>query len=155
MFDKIMIRRLLPPAYRQPKMIAYLKAMVGIPYQYYKDFKKWRLQQLRCLRYSSQTLSLQEFLRIQFSNIEIEIITQRMMDMYIFWKNENRLPNYIYWGDENKAPKYIYWHDELDTNQSYDFIVRVPQILASFEAEIRFYVDKLKLASKQYKIIYF
>jgi hypothetical protein len=155
MFNSIMIRRLLPPMYRGTIFISWLKALVTIPKSHFYSFKFWSLKQNRYRRYSSQTLSLQTFLRIEFSDNTIEIINRELDDKYIYWQNENQSPMYIYWQNENQSPTYIYWREELNNAPKYDFIVRIPIALQSFENEIHFCVNRLKLASKRYVIIYF
>lgn len=158
MFSKDIISKLLKVKYRTPKRIARIFGSLKTARDIYNSFDAFRNRVNNCLQYSSQTLSLESFLRIQFNNIGINVVNDfsNIEPAFDFWLYENQEPQYTYWLSESADPSYIYWlFEESDITLNFDFIVEVPSALMNREAEIKAAIIKLKLAGKRYKIVYY
>jgi len=160
MFNEEFIEDLLPVELRKPKMIAWLTNICKSERNIFEIFELFRLRVNECRRYSSQTLSLEAFLRLKFNNNGINIVNS-FSDfdiILIYWLFENQQFEFDYWLEETEDEGFpnSYWlEEEANITLYYDFIVEVPFILISKEDEIKSYLNKIKLAGKRYKIIYY
>lgn len=137
-----LIRRDVPFAVRKPKMLAYLLALISPVITLYNRFLGFRSStdldllvtgQVRILRYH-----INQRFDLGFERIEILDGDDNNI-LYIFLESENQ-PVFL--------PQFI-------SGNTVDFIVRVPQDLAGLENQIKDFLNRFKLASKRYEIIYF
>ena len=155
MFSKELIEKLLPPIRRKTKQIAWLYRLLLLPRNIFATFDAFRARTNNCLLYSSQTLSLEKYLQLEFNSNGIFIINDfnDIDALYTFWLYENQEDPIIYFLSEEEQYPFVYFLLEEEESQNYyDFIVRAPSALASLTDEIRAVVNKLKLAGKRYKI---
>lgn len=156
MFSKPMISDMLAVKYRKLKRIAYLFASLRIARNIWGVFSAFKADTNNRLQYSSQTLSLQEFLRIKFSNLGINIVNDfsTIEASFDYWLYEDQAPQYNYFLAEGQDPEYDYFLiEEANVTLYFDFIIEVPVALSGRENEIKACTNMVKLASKRYKIV--
>lgn len=136
----ILINWLLPAPVRKAKMIAWLNALIAPVKGLHTQFTQFRNSTRNHLRVTGQKRVLQYFLNRGFIGSSlIEIYdTDQAEPVFIFLEDEN-MPVYL--------PVFI-------TGSAVDFIVDVPIDLKPQESSIRAFVDKYKLPTKRYEIIY-
>ena len=140
MFSKELIEKLLPPIRRKTKQIAWLYRLLLLPRNIFATFDGFRERTNECLLYSSQTLSLERYLQLKFNSNSIFIVNDfnDIDPLYTFWLYENQEDPIIYFLSEEEQYPFIYFLVEEEESQNYyDFIVRVPSALASLTDEIR------------------
>ena len=148
-----LIKQLLPPAVRKPKQIAWLMALVKPVQDLHTAFLAYRQQALRDITITSQVNRLTKALQDKFSNDGIYLVhpLDYLDQAYVYLYAEERLPEYDYLLEENHRPKeFDYILDEL--NRDFDFIVRVPAILAQSNNNITAFVNKYVMAGRRFKI---
>lgn len=158
MFNQPFIENQVPVKYRKPKHIAWLVSLMSHARKINDEFVLFRDAVRVCIRFNSQSLSLQRWLRNHFDNATITIVddSNLLSSIYVFWLFESQLPRYLFWLSEEPESEYIYWlEEEVNRNLFYDFTVQVPQSLEDHEPNMRAQINKLKLAGKRYRIVYF
>lgn len=155
MFSLEIIQRLMKPSLRKPIHLAYLKRLLTRGKELADTFKNFKAEWDERRLFNSQTLSLQEYLRLRFNEPSILVLNQnnQSSNIYLFWLHENQAKTHVFWLSESAPPKYIYWLHELDS-MSWDFCIQVPSSLQPALDEIRSIVDVMKLAGKRYKVTF-
>lgn len=160
--------RNLVPFYRQPKHLAWLKAL-GAPLQEYRDkiFNDYAdggtdydaneiIGVRERIKYNSQTIVLEAVLNKHFGVIVAPFIYIQNgisieQEIFLTDSGDGYLP--IYFGDSPNDVDTIYIGEEVDYNPAYDFIVYVPSALYATlgasnperTARVQEQVDKYKL----------
>lgn len=155
MFDSNFITNNIPIRYRKKKHVAWLVALMKPSHNLWNTFKAFRNSVRTQIQFNSQTLSLQTWLRTTFINGSITIVNDfsNISPTFAYWLYENQLPTYTYYlAEEEDLPTIYTLEEESNSTLYYDFIVEVPTALQSREDEIRAQLNRMKLASKRYKI---
>lgn len=153
-----LIQLLLPIQLRQTKIISYLRSAFGGIIQIYNDFLNYRDYANYLLYFNGQTIYLEHLLNDQFDNVLRRIYIYNIppaIIIYIYLKLENK-PKYIYQKIEN-APinKQIYLKNTSEYTSQLDFIVKVPVGL-TFDIHImKSWIERYKIAGKNYDIQYY
>lgn len=135
-----LINWLLPASIRKSKMIAWLNALVAPVKGIHSRFILYSNATRNALNITGQKRVLEYYLnRFWLGSSPIEVYdTDQAEPVFIFTEDEN-MPVYL--------PTFI-------TGSAVDFIVDVPYDLMSYESSIKAFVDKYKLPTKRYEIIY-
>lgn len=135
------IRRALPAVLRKVRIIAFLDALIspvvtlGGGFGFFRESIEQELQitpQVRILRYWLNRLFDPADQRIRV------LSATDTVPFFIFREDENR-PVYL--------PQFI-------SGSSIDFIVELPRSIRMLESQVRGFVDKYKLPTKRYRILY-
>jgi hypothetical protein len=136
-----LLRRAIPYPLRKDKILAYLRALIKPLFATLDEFQRYRARVELELAITGQVRILRFHLNNSFDpadrriRIEDDVAAQQV---YVFLESENR-PLYL--------PKFL-------SGSSVDFVVYLPFALQSLEASIRAFLDKYKLVTKRYRIIY-
>lgn len=136
-----LIRRSIPYPLRKDKLLAYVRALITPLFLTFDAFSRFRDRVELELAITGQVRILRYHLNNSFDpadrriRIEDDVAVQQV---YVFLESENR-PLYL--------PKFL-------SGSSVDFVVYLPVALQSLEASIRAFLDKYKLVTKRYRIIY-
>lgn len=136
----ILINWLLPSSTRKGRMLAWLNALVAPVKMLHGKFLIFSNTTRSGIYITGQKRILQYYLnRFWLGSAPIEVYdTDQAEPVYIFTENENQ-PVYL--------PVFI-------TGSAVDFIVQLPLDLQPYESAIRAFVNKYKLPTKRYEIIY-
>lgn len=140
---KKMIRWLMPFFLIKPKHLAWLETLLLPVETMYVDFLVYREQQLKEATITSETNRLTRALRDKFLNETIYILhpDDYLDQAFIYLESEGASPEFDYLDEENHAPLTFDFLDE-EYNSQFDFIVRIPDILAGNTDAIRAFVKK-------------
>lgn len=153
-----LIKLLKPSVLQKPRHYAWLKSLLSPLAETHENFKDFRLEFNRKLRYNGQVIVLENLLNNLFNNTDRGILVQTnpsgLSQIYLFNKEENQTPNYIYQKAEGK-PIYVFQKDE-NLQQIWDFEVIVPDGILTLEQErqIKAITNKYKLDGKRPRFIY-
>ena len=103
-------------------------------------------------KFNGQVIYLQHVLNDQFDPVDrlITIEDQANIDYdYLYLNAEGGQPNYVYLDSESASPYYLNLQSEY-TGATH-FVVKIPNTGIN-EIELKSWVDKYKLAGKQYEI---
>ncbi|WP_038531813.1 hypothetical protein [Formosa agariphila] len=148
----------LPINIRQPRVIAYLHALISPLVNLHYNWRQYRLANIYKLEHSWQVCSMRGALNDRFDAEQRRIFINDgdvHAAFYIYTEGEDR-PNYIYTETEiglgaNKT--WLYNENEL-VGSAADFTVYVPlEIMNLQQYEVIGLIDFYKLAGKNYKII--
>jgi hypothetical protein len=144
-----LIRWLVPVPLRQPKMIAWLQALVWPVVQLYQAFRKNRDGNLYRLSITPQVCFLEKMLNDRFDNADRRIFIDDAID---------RPPVYLYQDAEEK-PVYLgtrplYQDTEFGINLD-DFTVWVHSSIVFEFNEMRSLINLYKLAATRYSIQFY
>lgn len=155
LFDTNSIKRFMPPFMRQSVHVNWLVALMKRARSIYITFSDNQLTWDRKRTYSSQTASLEAYLRLFFteSNIYVLNLSNSSAQVFTFWLDESQTKPYIKWLSEAGSPTYVRFLEEYDnSNLNYDFIVRFPASFAGQSDLIISIVNSMKLAGKRWKL---
>lgn len=147
-----LVRLLLPIKLRQPKMIAWLKALTWPVQQLYSEFKRNRSANLYRLKITPQVVYLERLLNDRYDVAErrIKVIDSVYHDpTYIYTKAENK-PKYLRRKSE-AVFMYLFRKSETALDPA-DFTIEIPAEIEFQEPELRGIIDGYKLAGKTYSI---
>lgn len=154
----ILIQMLMPSILQKPRHLAWLKALLAPLMEIHEEFKIFRVEFNRRLRYNGQVIVLENLLNNLFDIDDRGILVQTnpsgLSQIYLFNKEENQVPNYIYQKAEGK-PIYIFQKNE-NLQQIWDFEVIVPDgiLTAEQERQLKAITNKHKLDGKRPRFIY-
>ena len=132
-----MIQWLIPSALRKSVMLAWLNALLAPVKTLHNSFVIFTAATKKDIAVTGQKRILEFHLNRYFGDIQIVDATASAQ-VYIYLESENS-PTYL--------PKFI-------SGSSVDFIAIVPFGLQSQEVAIRAFLNKYKLPTKRYNIIY-
>lgn len=143
---------MLPPILRRPLLLALLRAILKPLTSLMARFSALHEQSRKRLAITGQTISLVETLRERYRLPEgvIYMTEASERQLYIFQTGEGRTNTYIHSTREQRDPTTIRFAEE--GSREPDFMLHLPDFLASEEAEIRRFLDLYKPAGKRYAI---
>lgn len=150
------INRRLHKKRRTVKHIAWLNALLSplqtIANEFSSKCQEWDFR----IKYSSQQKVLASLLNKIFdpslARIRVVTITDLMPPVILYDDIENPDHPIVYDEDEGIQGPILYDEDEMDS--AYDFKVIVPASLSGSENRIRAWVERYRIGSKNYTIIY-
>ena len=157
-FDRLVLL-LLPALLRKPRQVAWLQWLATPVRTLYAAFVAYEADVRRQLSYNSQVLLFEEALndrfdpavrRIYISNSDVEL-----QPTYVNFVAEQQPNPVLYFQAEAAAPVYLFgW---VEFSQQSDFIVHAPRILNTpqLNTQLRALIHQLKLANKQYLLLFF
>lgn len=120
----------------------------------YNEFITNRLINLDRVKYTGQTMSLEEMLNQQYPSANGGIYILNTINVlpveHIYNLSDGQLENYIYNLSDGQAVSYIY--NVSDYVGGVDFIVYVPSAVVFEEIKMRLQIDRYRLAGKIYTI---
>lgn len=150
-FD-IIIELLLPVWLRQPKHLAFLKAVLKPLKQLYNTFVAYRTNTLRSISHTGQVIYIERLLNgdatVQYPIYLSDSDDDRLND-YIYNQSEGQLPIYLY---QDGALLPVEVNNEVEYENIDDFVVKVRGVPPMSDTEIRNIVEKYKPAGKRYSI---
>lgn len=146
------------PALFKPRQWAWVKAMVAPFKTLYNELKAYEDATDKLLRPNNQTIVQQVLLN--------DLYDATLRRIYIITEGDELPDNYLYNRTDIAASETLMLfgrvdlvgsatlYNRADYNNSYDFTVYLPASLSSQEATIRATIERYRLASIIYRIIY-
>lgn len=169
-FDRL-INQFVPHYMGGRRLILYLQALVS-PLQDLNDaFVEWAKETRIEASMTSQIFKFEWFLNRKFKKYfsdpmsRIVISNGTSLGVPLYWQSEN-MPHttmYLQEGDEQSEITdnvALYYSTERLTGDAYSFVVRSPypntELIsqAEFDSQLRYWIDRYRLASKTYNIQY-
>ena len=169
-YDKT-INQLVPHYIGGRRIILYLQALVS-PLQAINDsFVNWAKETRIEASMTSQIFKFEWFLnrkfRKYFANSEgrITISNGSSLGIPLYWQSEG-MPDTAFYYQQNDDQESIddnpamYYCDERLTGSAFSFVVHVPNpdttliTQSSYDSQLRYWIDRYRLASKTYNIQY-
>jgi len=152
----IIVQLLLPVWLRQPKQIAFLKAVLKPLKQLYNTFVAYRLKTLSDISHTGQVMYIEHLLNGDAMSVDDIYLSDNIgsrLDDYIYNQAEGQVPVYVY---NSGDPELVLWFVRNDQEYYFidDFIVNIPNGVVVSEANIKNIVNKYKQAGKRYSINY-
>lgn len=144
---------LIPEELRKIKLLSYLKFQFKPVATLWSAVLLYRTDKLREATITGETNRLETALQEKYGNAGIYIIqpTDYLDAAWIYKETEPHFEEWDYLESEAHEPtEYDYLETEYDPD--YDFIVRVPEILVTMQADMRIFLKKYIMAGKRYKI---
>lgn len=137
------VRWLLPAVLRQPRITAFVEALVEPIQTLYVLFSIYRTVQNDIAKTTGQVRILRNYLNRHFVSVDglIDIVDDELLP-----------PTYVYLEAENSP---LYLPTFIAQSGGSDFVVLVPASLMSQENQIKAAVNQFKLPSKVFRIEYF
>jgi hypothetical protein len=161
---KEVFQYLIPAPIRGVRFVAWLGAMFG-PLQSLNVLLFDKGAQIRYdLRFTGQVVSLEHLLNDQFDNTLRRIYIddpsgQQILTPYVFNKVEAQPPlNLFNKADGKPIFEQIVLRNKVELlGTTDDFIVHVPTVIFSsaIESQMRFFIDRYRIAGKRYSFIIF
>lgn len=148
-----LIQQLTPHHMNKPKHNAWLQVLLYPVVWLYAAFLTYRADKLKEATINSQVIRFTRALRDRFVNENIVIIhpVDFLGQSFIYLEIEGATLEYDYLGIEAHVPvNYDFLQAEYDIE--YDFIVRIPALIASKQAAVIAFVNIYKLAGKRFKV---
>ena len=143
----------LPPFMRGINMLAFIFASIkplnDIQILFYQFFEAKKYE----LTFNGQVIYLEHILNDQFDPVLRRIYidsVESLPNIYLFNSIEENEETYLFNNSAGELGLYLY--NNLEYQSDNDFTVYVPIGLVYNEILMRYYLDKYKLASKQYNI---
>ncbi len=151
----LLVRRLLPPFLRGAKMQVWLDVLLQPVTLLLDDLNTFAAQKTIEARYTSQTLSLQDWLNRRFDADQRRILVLHATEQsdYDYFHSEGQPSDYDYLPEENHTFGYLYFSGENTEGFAEDFRVQIPLSLNEKADEIRAQVLRYKFAGYTYAII--
>ena len=165
------VNQLVPHYIGGRRLILYLQALVS-PLQVLNDaFVEWAKETRIEASMTSQVFKFEWFLnrkfRKYFANREgkITISNGTSLSVPLYWRSENMPQTALYnqHDDEQQAMENtpaLYHSNEGQTSNGFSFVVHAPLpdttliTQSSYESQLRYWIDRYRLASKTYNIHY-
>lgn len=148
-----MITVLTPPVQRTVEVIAGIKAkftpLETVKADFYAFFNKIEYEMI----WNGQVCMLEELLNLEFDEIDKSIFISNANNIekqFVFNTAEANEPTYVFNTIEVADPLYL--RNDIESAQ-YHFIVNIPAAVTFNEAQLKFFVNKYKLAGKRWKIV--
>lgn len=162
------INQLLPHYLQGRKLILYLQALMSPLQQLNDSFVIWAKETKIEAAMTSQVFKLEWFLNRKFNSVfanntqSIVIRNSYANGLPVYYESENMGGYNMSLHNESEGVNNtsLYYMHEDTANVAYSFVVFVPlpdetKISASvYESQVKYWLDKYKLANKNYKIIY-
>ncbi len=146
----------LPHLLRQPKLKAYLNALLAPLAALYSSFQVLQARAARELSYNGQTLSFQRALNDLFDPVlaRIRIVSSDASyeSIYVNFVAEQETAKYTKFTTE--PPPFLMLYTGIEEANQVGFVVRCPASLRPQEAALRARIQQLKLALVKYRIQY-
>lgn len=149
----LLIDLLIPPVQREDWLVDYIRSSFKPLINLQNDFYSFRDDIKYQLTFNGQVIYMEHVLNDQFDPVNRGIyITDSTLiqNTYIFTNAEDNETTYIVTNAETAPPVYLY------TNQEYiddvDFIVNIPSTVTYNEDEVKFWVNKYRIAPMRWKI---
>jgi len=158
----LFIRRLLPSFLRKPITLDWLTVLVSPIVFLYNDFINFRVDILRQLSYTSQTVVFEKLLNDNADNTSRRIYIENVIlivEAAFYYQLQETTPiiddEFSYMLSEGDQASDYFIETLSETLAQVDFIVHVPTDLTDKENFLINLIDRYKLAGKRYKIEYF
>lgn len=148
---------LLPALLRRPRLVALAQWLTTPVASLYARFVPYEAAVRRELSYNSQVLLFELALndrfdaavrRIYITNSDVEL-----QPVYLNFVAEQQPNPVLYFQAEKQPPVYLYqW---VEFSQQSDFVVHAPAVLKPKAAALHAAIRRLKLANKQYLLVFF
>lgn len=153
-----LIQLLLPIPLRRIKIIDFIRSTYAGIIQIYNDFLSYRDYANYLLYFNGQTIYLEHLLNDQFDSILRRIYIYNIppaIIIYIYLKLETK-PKYIYQKIESiPISKQIFLKNNSEYTSNLDFIVKVPTGLSFNINLMKSWIERYKIAGKNYDIQYY
>jgi hypothetical protein len=153
-FDLTKIVKWLTPHFLwKPKQTAWLTVLLFPLVWLYEQFLIYQLDKLKEATINSQVIRLTQALRERYNNQGIIIIhfSDYINQAFLYLQLEGTFSEFDYLAAEGHTPV-DYDFQQLEYNDQFDFIVRIPAAIAAQTDLITAFVNKYKLASKRFKV---
>jgi hypothetical protein len=151
-----LIRQVLPPFLRGRRLVGFLHAACSSLEAIANGWAAYSADMRSQTRWNSQRRLLEAALNasVPAAGGAITVTTAAWVVpiTYIYGDSEAQPPLYIYGDSEAQPPLYIYGDSERMS--SFDFTVTVPAIAIGDEPIIRALVERVRISSKSYQIIF-
>jgi len=150
------IRNLLPPSLRKPKLISWLRLITSNLYSVYLQFVEYRAKMLYDINFTGQLMYLEKKLQEVFLIPGIIISDGELIELvYLSNQMEGFLPVYLNNNMEDNPQMYLV--NILEVTDNADFIVNVPSLaLAGLTTDeilkMKKIINYYLLLGKSYKI---
>lgn len=164
-YDKT-INQFVPHYMGGRKLILYLQALMYPLQQLNDSFVDWAKETRIEACMTSQIFKLEWFLNRKFGKYfsdqqsRISIQNGGSTGVPIYYESEDPETAVLYNESENEDVPAFYFENETPTNLTYSFVVNVPSpdtskiTQATYDSQLRYWIDRYKLASKSYLIKY-
>jgi len=142
-----------PPEQRVDWFMDYVKAACKPLETLFTDFYAFFDKTKYELTFSGQVIYLEHVLNDQFDPDDrgIYITDSDLVEsVFIFRQEENNEPTNIFIDSEGEPPVYLYMNQEYDDDV--DFVVNVPASVTFNENELKYWVNKYRIAPMRWKI---
>ena len=147
-----LIISILPPAHRTVEVVAAVNAkfapLITIRDWFYTFFDQIEYE----LTWNGQVCMLEHLLNLEFDPINIGIYitdAENLDNQYVFNALESNEPTIVFNNSEAQEPLYLFNNSEV---AQYHFIVNVPSSVTFNEDQLKYFVNKYRLAGKRWKI---
>lgn len=150
---KKIVKWLTPYFLWKPKQIAWLTVLLFPLAWLYEQFLVYRLGMLKEATTNSQVNRLTRSLRDRYNNEGIYIIhfSDYINQAFVYLQLEGSFNTFDYLSSEAHVPA-DYDFLQIEYDDQFDFVVRIPAVIAVQADAITAYVNKYKLASKRFKV---
>lgn len=153
-----LIKLLKPSILQKPIHYAWLKALLFPLVQLHEEFKSFRIDFNKKLRYNGQIIILENLLNNEFDNNDRGIVIRTnpagLSQVYLFQKEENQPSIHIYQKEEGK-PVYIFQkEEELAKYWDFEVVVPVGILTPEQERQLKTLTLRYKLDGKRPRFIY-
>jgi hypothetical protein len=151
----LFVRRLLPPFLRKDKQSAWIETLLKPVEWLLAAFNAFRIEKTIEAQYTSQTLSLQDWLNRKFDPTQkrILILHASALDEFDYFASEGQNPDFDYLASEGQPYGYLYFAGEKTGGFAENFRVAIPADLASLTDQIRAAVLRYKFAGITYAVV--
>lgn len=157
---------LLPASLRQTNVIAWMKVFLSVIKSLMATFTGYRSEQLFFIAHNSQIIYLEHILNYRFNPdgnlMDADYVGNGIYiedggvsdDVYIYNTRENADDTFLH--NSSEAPfTEVYLYNNAQFTPWTGFIIWVPDTFTIDENELKALVNRLKLAGKEYTIIYY
>jgi hypothetical protein len=149
---------LLPALLRRPRQVAWLTWLTGPVRRLYARFVAYEAYVRRELSYNSQVLLFELALNDKFDpglrRIYITNSGTELQPVYLNFVAEQQPNPDLYFQAENHQPP-VYLYRWIEFASQVDFIVHAPAILRPRAQQLHAAIRRLKLANKNYQLLFF
>ena len=148
-----LIKIWMPELLRQPRHLAWLGTILKPVATLWSYVLSYRTLKLYEATITGETNRLTKALQDRYTDNGIYIIqpTDYLDTAWIYTENEPHFQEYDFLEEENHIPvEFDFLEEEYDPE--FDFVVRVPNVLANMIPDMKVWLKKYVMAGKRYKI---
>jgi hypothetical protein len=145
-------RWLVPHFLGRPRHLAWLRVLLSPVVHLYDVFLDYRKAKLKEATINSQVLRLNQALREKFNHEQIYIQNSNdfLNQSFVYLSLEGATVDFDHLQAENQPSEFDFLLAEYENE--FDFTIRIPAMLAPQRDEVAAFVNRYKLAGKQFTV---